>query len=62
MIAGLPEREAGGRIMLNRTNVVEENKKEENLDEEWVELMRRAYKMGISIEEVKRFIAYNKPS
>ncbi|MED3914819.1 anti-repressor SinI family protein [Priestia megaterium] len=48
--------------MLNRTNVVEENKKEENLDKEWVELMRNAYKMGISIEEVKRFIAYNKPS
>ncbi|MED3951875.1 hypothetical protein C1N83_22655 [Priestia aryabhattai] len=48
--------------MLNRTNVVEVNKKKETLDKEWVELMHTAYKMGISIEEVRRFIAYNKPS
>ncbi|WP_099330913.1 anti-repressor SinI family protein [Priestia aryabhattai] len=48
--------------MLNRTNVVEEDKKEGKLDKEWVELMYTAYKMGISIEEVRKFITYNKPS
>ncbi|WP_155404481.1 hypothetical protein [Priestia aryabhattai] len=47
--------------MLNRTNVMEENKKVEKLDKEWVELMDTVYKMGICIEEVRRFIAYNKP-
>jgi len=29
---------------------------DKNMDEEWVKLMEEAYKIGISIEEVKEFL------
>ena len=33
---------------------------ERNLDEEWIGLMKEAYKLGISIKEVKEFLTSNK--
>ncbi|MGP0690219.1 anti-repressor SinI family protein [Priestia aryabhattai] len=33
---------------------------ERNLDEEWIEIMKEAYRMGISIKEVKEFLTSNK--
>ncbi|MFP7735326.1 anti-repressor SinI family protein [Priestia aryabhattai] len=48
--------------MLNQIKMVTKSEKEEKLDEEWIELMQAAYKMGIPIEEIRRFITYNKHS
>ncbi|MGG3767629.1 anti-repressor SinI family protein [Priestia megaterium] len=48
--------------MLNQIKMGAKSEKEEKLDEEWIELMQAAYKMGIPIEEVRRFISYNKHS
>lgn len=33
---------------------------ERNLDEGWIEIMGEAYRMGISIKEVKEFLKSNK--
>lgn len=43
----------GGRLMFQVHTVVGE------LDHEWVELMRIANEMGISIQEIKEFLGCN---
>ena len=41
--------------MLNKGNLVEKE-----LDKEWVELMEKAYDMGLSVQQVKEFLKKNK--
>jgi Anti-repressor SinI len=41
--------------MLNKGNLLEKE-----LDRDWVELMKKAYEMGLSVQQVREFLKGNK--
>jgi len=54
MIARLPKW-IKGMSLLNKGKLLEKE-----LDKDWIELIKKAYEMGLSIQQVKEFLKSNK--
>jgi Anti-repressor SinI len=63
MTAGLPEIQASilGGEKLNM-EIVKRVTNDEELDNEWVQLILEALEVGISVEEIKEFFSQKRPS
>jgi hypothetical protein len=63
MTAGLPEIQASilGGEKLNM-EIVKRVTNDEELDNEWVQLILEALEVGISVEEIKEFFSKKRPS